>query len=456
MANSVAKSRSNQIDMLNGPLLGKMLLFALPLAASSILQQLFNAADVAVVGRFAGSEALAAVSSNTPIINLLVNLFVGISVGANVVISRLIGQKQEEKISSAVHTAMLIAIISGIAMVFVGCAIAGPMLTMMGSPDDVRPLATLYLRIYFCGMPFVMLYNFGAAVLRSKGDTKRPVLCLMVSGVINVILNLVLVILFHMSVSGVAIATVTANFVSSAMIVYFLMHEEEPIRFYPQKLRLHKTHLMNILRIGAPAGLQGMVFSFSNVFIQTAINGFDTHAVAGSGAAFNFECFTYFFISAFNQATVTFTSQNFGAGNIDRCKRVFRVGFLSSLVFSILCSATIVLLREYIVLAFTTDPMDIEYAMIRTLHVAVFTWMMTIYELPGAAMRGLGHSLLPAILTILGVCAFRLLWVETVFVWYGSFQSLLLVYPASWALTGVAVFIAYFIVRRRAFAHHSS
>ena len=327
-----SKGISNQMDMLNGSIFDKILLFALPLAISSILQQLFNSVDVAVVGRFASSEALAAVGSNSSVISLLINLFVGISVGANVVIANYIGQGKTEKIQDAVHTVMIVSLISGVFLLVLGLMIARPILEIMGTPENVIDLAVLYLHIYFLGMPFLMIYNFGAAVLRSKGDTKRPLYCLIISGVINACLNLLFVIVFKLSVAGVAIATVIADGVSAVLIIYFLMNEEETIRLRLNKLKIKKSELIKVIKIGVPAGLQGVVFSVSNVCIQTAINSFGSDAVAGSATELNFEYFTYFTISAFVQAAVTFTSQNYGARNFKRCKKIFVYSMISSVV----------------------------------------------------------------------------------------------------------------------------
>lgn len=442
---------TKKIDMLHGTLLDKIFLFALPLAASSILQQLFNSADVAVVGRFAGSEALAAVGGNTPIITLLINLFVGISVGANVVIANYIGRDETKAVKDIVHTAITMAIISGFFLLVVGIVIARPILELMNSPEDVIDLATLYLRIYFLGMPFTMIYNFGSAILRSVGDTKRPLICLLISGVLNVLLNLLLVIVFHLSVAGVAIATVTANGVSAGLIFYFLMHEEEMIRVNPHKLSLNREYIRRILSIGVPAGIQGMVFSLSNVCIQTAINGFGSNAVAGSAAAVNFEFFTYFVTTAFSQAAVTFTSQNYGARQYDRCKKIFSLSILCGVAITGVMCAAFVLSRKFIILFYTTDTAVIDYALIRMLHVEICAFIPVLYEVTASAMRGIGYSLLPAILTIFGSCGLRILWVYTVFKKYDTFEMLMNVYPVTWVITAILVVGAYFLVRKRAF-----
>ena len=291
--------KKNTIDMTHGSLWNKLLLFALPLAASSILQQLFNSVDTAVVGRFASSRALAAVGSNSSLIALMINLFIGISLGSNVIISRYIGQKAEEHVKAAIHTAIVVALCSGIFVLVLGQFIARPVLTLMGTPKDVLDLAVLYLRIYFLGMPFIMLYDFSSSILRSIGDSRRPLYALIAAGIINTGLNLILVIVFHLGVSGVAIATVVSNIVSSGILFYILLHEQEPIRVRLSGLSIDWGELKKILIIGVPAGLQGMVFSLANVCIQSMINSFGSNAIAGSAAALNFEFFAYFMVNAF-------------------------------------------------------------------------------------------------------------------------------------------------------------
>ncbi len=455
----VSKNKSSkQVDMINGSLTNKIMLFALPLAASSILQQLFNSADVAVVGRFAGSQALAAVGSNGSVIALIINLFAGLSIGANVVVAKFIGQGRKEKANEAVHTSILVALISGFFLIAVGIILAKPILTLMDTPDDVINLATLYLRIYFVGMPFVMVYNFGSSILRSKGDTKRPLICLVVSGIINIGLNLLLVIVFKLSVAGVAIATVVSNGVSSAMIIYYLMNEDDSIRLDLKKLSVKKEYLISIVRIGAPAGIQGMVFSLSNVCIQSAINSFGSNAVAGSAAAINFEYFTYFVINAFSQAAVTFTSQNYGAMKFDRCKRVFRITLLCSMVVCAIMSISFVVGSKYFIRIYTTDSSVIDFALIRMIHVLLFEFLPATYEISGGTLRGMGHSLVPAILTVIGSCGLRILWIYTVFKKFDTFEMLMNVYPVSWLITGAAVTLSYFVVRKKLFksVNHSS
>lgn len=441
-----------RMDMLHGGLLGKMLMFALPLAVSSILQQLFNSVDVAVVGRFASDQALAAVGSNGSVISLLVNLFVGISVGASVVIGNYIGQRDDNGIRNAIRTVSVIAVCGGVLLMLVGVSAARPILELMDTPEDVIDLAALYLRIYFLGMPFMLIFNFGAAILRSMGDTRRPLYSLIVAGIINTVLNLLLVIVFDMSVAGVAIATVVANIVNAAIILHILTHEEGPFRLELRKFSVSRPELKKMLQIGIPAGVQGMVFSIANVFIQAAINQFGSDVVAGSAAALNYEYYCYFVVSAFSQAAVTFTSQNYGAGQVERCKRIFRQSMLLSLVCCGVLNVLIVWQKGFFISFFTSSPDVIHYAAIRIQCVLLFQFMASSYEISGAALRGLGYSMMPTILTIFGTCILRLVWVYTVNRQYNSFEVLMYVYPISWVITGIAVWTAYLVIRRKVFA----
>ncbi len=438
--------------MLHGPLLKKILIFALPLATSSLLQQLFNTADQVIVGRFAGSAALAAVGSNGQLISLLINLFIGISIGSNVVIARLIGENRKEEIPAAVHTSMLLAVICGFILLAIGNLFAKPILILMGTPDNVMDLAIIYLRIICLGMPFFMVYNFGAAILRSIGDTKRPLYCLLVSGIINVGLNILFVIPMHMSVAGVALATTISSGISTAMVLWFLMHEESEVRFDPRQMKIHPVLLKPILYIGIPASLQGLVFSISNVVIQSAINSLGSAAMAGFAAALNFDYFSYFIINAFSQAAVTFTSQNLGARKIDRCKKVFRISLWMGILGSAILVGIIILFREFFVGLYSAEELVISYALFRTMRVFALHYLCNTFEVTGSTLRGMGFSVLPTVITVLGSCVFRLLWVFTIFRTHHTFASLVYVYPISWVLCGAAMLIAYFILRRRVFA----
>ena len=442
----------NSIDMLNGPLLGKILVFSLPFAASSILQQVFNSADVAVVGRFSGSTSLAAVGNNAPIINLIINIFVGMSIGANVLIATLIGQNRKDEIKSAVHTVISVAVISGIFLAVIGPLLSKPILEAIGTPDEVLVLAALYLRIYFLGMPAIMVYNFGSAVLRSKGDSNRPLYCLIAAGILNVILNLVFVIVFRMGVAGVAISTVISNYVSATMIILFLLNEEESLRLDLRKLHINKSQLAKIARIGVPAGLQGMVFCISNICIQGGINSFGSNAMAGSAAALNFEYFSYFVVSAFTQAATTFTSQNYGAKKFSRCKKIYRLSMLCSVIISGAMCFVFVFFRRAVIRVYTVDEAVITFALIRLVHVESLEFLTSSYEITAGALRGMGYSMLPAILTLAGSCLFRLTWLATVFKKYPSFETIMNVYPISWIITGTAVIASYLIIRKKKFS----
>lgn len=441
--------KKNQVDMLNGPLLKKMILFAIPIMITSTLQQLFNAIDVAIIGQFAGPQAMAAVGSNGPIINLVVNLLVGMSIGANVVIANYIGQGRRDRVKATIHTSVLIALAGGVVFGLVGIFTAWPILNAMDSPPDVIYMATRYLRIYFAGIPLMALYNFCASILRSKGDTVRPLLCLVVAGIIKTGLNLVFVAVFHLDVTGVAIATIIANAISSFMIVWMLTHETDEFRLELRKLRFYKEHLIRIIRIGLPSGIQGMVFSLSNVFIQAAINGFGSEAIAGSSAALNFEYFCYFVLNAFVQTTMTFTSQNYGARNMKRCRRIWRIGMIMGCVATLAFNLGFFAGRTALIGLFTSAPAVAGWAYIRMRRVLIFQWIANSYEVSGAAMRGMGHSTLPAAITVLGTCVLRIAWIFTIFQGSGSFEMLMDIYPITWAVTGVVTLIAYFIIRHK-------
>lgn len=440
---------SSGMDMLHGSMADKILLFALPLALGSILQQLFNAVDVAVVGRFASSQALAAVGANTPVVSLLINLFVGISVGSNVVIAGYIGENRPERIRATIHTSLLVAVASGLFLTVTGFLVTKPLLILMSTPEDVIDLAVVYLRIYCLGMPFIMLYNFGAAILRSVGDTKRPLICLITSGIINAGLNMLFVIVLHMDVSGVAIATVISNIVSSCMAMYFLTRAEEPIRLSLEKIRISGQELKKILWIGIPAGLQGLVFSISNVCIQSAVNSFGSAVVAGSAIAVNCEYISYYAVNGFNAAVMTFTSQNYGAKNMKRCKRAYAISIVCGMISCVILNSFFYLNRDFLIGFFTADPAVAEYAVLRMRYVLGLQFLICTYEISGAALRGYGYSMTPALLTVFGTCVIRIIWINTVTVKFHTFFALMEVYPFTWIVTGTMVMTAHFIIRRK-------
>ena len=440
------------MDMLHGSLWDKIIMFAIPLAIGSILQQMFNAVDVAVVGRFASSEALAAVGANTSVVTLVLGLFIGISVGSNVVIASYLGQGREEKISDAVHTSMMTAFLSGLMLLAVSLLIARPILTLMATPPEVLDLAVLYLRIYAVGMPFIMIYNFGAAVLRSVGDTRRPLYCLILTGGLNAGLNMFFVIICHMSVDGVALATVISNVAAAGMIIYFLLHEEEPIRLHPDRMRIQRDEFLRIIKIGLPAGLQSVVFSLSNVFIQAGVNSFGYEAVAGASIGQNFEFITYFMINGFNQAAVTFTSQNYGARNAKRCLRTLLLCLAFAAVSNAALVGVIYLNKDFMISLFTKDASVAAYAATRLSCVLILQWIASSYEVCGAALRGLGHSMTPALLTVLGTCVIRIIWVNTISARYHDFRVLMACYPVTWVITGIMVVGAYIYVWKKEIA----
>jgi putative MATE family efflux protein len=444
--------KRKEMNMLEGRLDGKILSFALPLAAASILQQLFNSADLAVVGRFDSSASMAAVGSNASVIALLISLFIGLSTGANVVIAAQIGRGEKKKVSEAVHTEYLLAIICGFLLMFIGIPSSHGILLLMGAPEEVMNKAILYLRIYFLGMPFFMIYNFASAVLRAKGDSQRPLLALLAGGIINVVLNLFFVIVMHLSVAGVAIATDLSNGVSALYMTICLLREEEPYRLSFRRLKISGDDLKKTFAIGFPAGLQGVVFSLSNVVIQSAINSFGSDAIAGASAAGTFETMAYYVINAFAQTAVTFTSQNYAARKYDRCRAVFRKTWLYGTLITLIVSLVFWFGRGFFLSFFSTDPDVLKYAEIRLLLVGTLEIGTGLYEISGGCLRGMGKSMTPAALTIIGSCLFRLIYVNTVFVHYRSFVTLFLVYPISWLITGAMVLYAYFSTRRQLFS----
>ncbi|MBQ9886883.1 MAG: MATE family efflux transporter [Lachnospiraceae bacterium] len=438
-------------DMLNGPLKSKIIMFALPLAVTGILQQLFNAADVAVVGRFAGKDAMAAVGSNAPIIALIVNLFVGISLGANVVIANLIGQNDKARIHKAVHTTIVVALLSGIAATIIGELMAAPLLRAMSVPEEVFDMTLLYLRIYLTGMPVILLYNFESAIFRSHGDTSTPLLCLVTSGVINVVLNLFFVIVLKMDVSGVALATIISNLISSVMLFYFLQRGDSLIRVDIHDFGIDKSLLMKMLKIGIPAGLQGVVFSVSNVVIQSAINSLGADIMAASSAAFNIEIFMYYIISSFGQACTTFVGQNYGARKLERCKKVTKTCMAMDAITTLVVSVVLLLLGRVLLGLFNQDPVIIDYGMVRLKFILIPEVINVVIEVMSGCMRGYTYSTIPAVLTFLGVCGIRITWVYTVFRVSPNFQTIMAVYPISWIVTAAAIFIAYLCIRKRIF-----
>lgn len=435
------------MDMVNGSLGDKIIKYAIPLAITGILQQLFNAADLAVVGHFSGKEAMAAVGSNAPVIGLLVNLFVGISLGSNVIIAKSIGQRDNENISRAVHTSVVVALLGGVFLAVLGEFLAPEIVKMLDVPKDVYPLAVKYLRIYLAGMPVILLYNFEAAIFRSCGNTQTPLTALVVSGILNVVLNLFFVVGLGMDVDGVAAATVLSNLISSVILFAALMKTELAIRINLRKLRIHGNVLGQILKIGIPAGIQGMIFSFANLIIQSAVNSLGTTIMAASSAAFNLEVFSYYIMNSFSQACTTFVGQNYGAGKGDRCRKVLKFCLLQSFVSTAVSSILILLFSTPLLALFNTDPDVIAAGKIR-LEYIFFAYIFSFaQEGLSGYLRGFGVSFIPAACAVVGICGVRLTWVFTVFRQRPSFTTVMQVYPLSLGITTAVILVVTLMVK---------
>lgn len=444
------RKRSLAIDILNGSMWDKILRYALPVAATGILGQLFNASDIAIVGNFAQGDtvaAVAAVGANGPVIGLLLNIFIGIALGANVVIANAIGRGDSNTVSRAVHTSIVAAVIGGIIVGTLGQLVAEPVLSMLQVPEDVFPLALKYMRIYLLGLPVIFLYNFEAAIFRSAGDTKTPLIALALSGVLNVILNLFFVIVLNKTVDGVAIATVLANVVSSVVLLRRLLRSELFIHVEFKNLRIDWKILWRILKIGVPAGIQGAVFSLSNIVVQSAINSLGKVTMAASSAAFNVEVMAYYILNSFGQACTTFVGQNYGAGQIDRCRKALKLCLIESVIATACAVAIALASGKYLIALFNNDPEVIRLGMVRLKFIFMSYIFSTIYDCMSGYMRGFGISLTPALLTIFGVCGTRIIWIYMVFPMSQTFETIMQVYPISLAINMVLIFCALIITR---------
>ena len=444
-------TKKYEMDMCSGPILKKMLMFTLPLMFSSILQLLFNAADIVVVGRFAGDNSLAAVGSNTPLINLLTNLFMGLSVGANVAAARFYGAKRDEALSRTVHTSIALSLISGALLTVIGVFGAREMLVFMCTPEEIIDLAASYLRIYFGGITAVMVFNFGSALLRAIGDTKRPLYYLMAAGVVNVLLNLLFVVVFKMDAAGVALATMLSECLSAFLVVRCLMKEQGAIRLCLKKIRIHKQELGDIIRIGLPAGFQGIVFALSNVVIQSSVNIFGNIMVAGNSAAANIEGFVYMAMNAFYQATISFMSQNFGAGEYKRLNKILIRGEICVTVVGVCLGNLALFFGEPLLSIYTDSPDVIAAGMIRLGYISRTYALCGIMDVLVGGLRGIGYSVPPMIVSIVGVCGLRLLWLATVFQIpeYHVVETVFLSYPISWIITIIVHILCYAYARRQ-------
>lgn len=442
--------KKQKLDMLNGSIWNKLPVFALPIAATGILEQLFNASDIAIVGNFAQTDktaAVAAVGANSPIIGLILNLFIGIALGANVVIANAIGRDDKQTVQKAVHTSMVVSVIGGVLVAIIGELIAEPLLTVLNVPDDVLELALLYLRIYFLGMPVILLYNFEAAIFRSIGETKMPLIALTLSGILNVLLNLFFVIVLKMSVNGVATATVLANVVSAGILYIKLVKSDKYIKVEFKKLRIDGKVFAKIMQIGLPAGIQSAVFAVANIVIQGAINSLGTVVIAASSAAFNIEIIAYNVMNSFSQACTTFVGQNFGANKIDRCKKTLFLCLIEDAIASGTAILIVLITGKFLLSIFNNNPEVIEIGYTRLVIIFIAYIFSMLYEVMSGYLRGFGFSLVPAILTTVGVCVLRIIWINTVFPANRNFVTIMTAYPVSLATTAVLIFIALIIYR---------
>ncbi len=440
--------KSYELDMTQGPLFKKIIIFTIPLMLSSMLQLLYNAADIVVVGKFAGDEALAAVGSTSSLINLIVTTFVGLSLGAGVIVAQSIGAKNISRLTRTVHTSMSLSVVFGFSLTIIGILLASPMLKLMGSPEDVIGKATLYMRIYFLGMPAFMVYNFGAAILRSAGDTRRPLTILSISGIANVGFNLLFVIVFEMGVSGVAIATIISQYISAVWVVIILINEDDAYKLSIKKLRIYKTEFLQILSYGMPMGIQGACFSISNVIIQSSINSLGTIYIAGNSAAGNIEGFVHQAASCVGQSAIAFSGQNSGAGNYKRVKKVLINCYSLSILFGLTFGLVVFALKTQLLSIYTNNPEVISAGVERMNIMCLLYFLCGMMDATANVTRGMGKSLVPMIITLLFVCVFRVIWIYTIFETFKTATSVYLSYPITWILAIIGQLIYFAIVYR--------
>ncbi len=443
------KRIKHEIDMCSGPLTGKVLLFSLPLMLSGILQLLYNAADVAVVGRFAGSASLAAVGSTGSLTNLMINLFIGLSIGASVVVARNLGARDFKKAHDAVHTAIAISLAAGAVSLIIGVVFSRTFLELMDSPTDVIDLAALYMRIYFLGMPALMVYNFGSAILRAMGDTMRPLYFLTISGLINVILNLVFVCIFHLDVAGVALATIISQYISAVLVVICLSKLENCCHLNFREIRFRKNEIAEMLRVGLPAGIQSSMFSLSNVLIQSSINSFGSTVMAANAAAANIEGFTYTAMNSIYQAAITFTSQNVGAKKPERIGRVALVCLATVTAIGLVMGSGSYFAGSTLLKIYSSDPAIIPYGLIRLKYVCLPYFMCGVMEIFVGMLRGMNCSTVPMIVSIFGSCVFRVAWVYTAFRASPTLETLYIAYIISWTICSLIHFLCYLYIKRK-------
>lgn len=446
-----SKIHKHEIDMTSGSVLKKMLLFSFPLMGSSILQLLFNAADIIVIGRFAGDNSLAAVGATSSLINLLVNLFVGLAIGANVLTARYYGAKRDADISQTVHTSIALSIVCGAGLAVIGILISNPILAMMGTPDEVLPLSTIYMQIYFAGMPAMMIYNFGSAVLRAKGDTARPLMYLAIAGVLNVGLNMFFVISLKMDVAGVAAATSISQCLSAFLVLRCLSREPDAFKLERKLLRIHGHKLKIILQIGLPAGFQGVLFALSNVIIQSSINSYGKYVMAGSAASSNLENFTYFAMNAFYQAAISFTSQNVGAGKYERVKKILICAVSCAAVTGITIGNLTYLFGTPLLGIYSKSALVVQEGLKRMMYICIPYFLCGVMDAMTGMIRGLGYAILPMIVSLLGACVLRIIWILTVcqLPAFHHVEFVYASYPVTWAITTTAHIICYVIITKK-------
>lgn len=437
------------MDMCSGPLLGKILIFSIPLMLSSILQLLFNAADIIVVGRFVGHQALAAVGSTSSLINLLINVFIGFSVGTNVMTARYFGSGHTKDISEIVHTSITFSVVCGVFLIFLGMFLAKPLLTLMGTPEDVLDQAALYMKVYFAGMPIIMLYNFGTAIFRAIGDTRRPLYYLAAAGALNIIMNIIFVTQFHMGVEGVALATVLSQILSSGLIVRALMKADGAYRLEPKKLGINIHKLGQIMKIGLPAGMQGAIFSISNVLIQSSINLFGSVAMAGNTAASNIEGFVYNAMNAFYQTALSFVSQNYGAGNLRRVRKIMWTCLTCVTVTGVVFGVSAYIFGHQLLGIYSSDAEVIEYGIKRMSLVCAPYFLCGLMDVMVGCIRGLGYSFMPMVVSLAGACGLRIVWIFTVFRWNQTLPTLYFSYPFTWFVTALCHFICFWVIYKK-------
>lgn len=446
MSNSSKKMKSHEIDMCNGPLFPKLIAFAIPVILSGVLQLLFNAADLVVVGQFAGPESLAAVGSTSSLINLIVNLFIGLAVGTNVVVARYCGAGRNEDVKETVHTSIFAAITCGVFLIGVGMVFSEPLLILMGSPDDVLPLSVIYLKIYFAGMPAMMLYNFGAAILRAIGDTKRPMIFLTIAGIVNVVMNLMFVVCFNMGVAGVALATTISQCLSACLVIMALINEKGVCHLEISQIKIHGDKLKELMKVGIPAGLQGTIFSISNVLIQSSVNSFGSVVMAGNSATQSLEGFVYVSMNAFHQTSVSFTSQNYGAKKPDRIKKVAIYTVLMVTVVGLVLGNLEYLFGRQLLSIYVSSEEAIKYGILRMSYICVTYCLCGIMDTLVGVIRGIGYSILPMIVSTLGACVFRVVWILTIFKKVHTLDNLYISYPISWLLTAAVHAICLLVI----------